>query len=218
MVLAPVGALALLLSPVVGKNISRVDPRRFAVVAFAVFALVLWMRSNFSTQADMGTILVPTLIQGVAMACFFIPLMSITLSGLSHDKIPAASGLSNFVRITAGSFGTSIATTVWQDRAALHHAQLSEFVNPGSVATNSALSGLASAGLTPEQALGTINRLVDQQASMLAANDVFYASALIFLLLIPLVYLTRPAQAGAAAGGAPKAGGGGAADAAAGAH
>ena len=40
---------------------------------------------------------------------------------------------------------------------------------------------------------------------MLAANDVFYASALIFLLLIPLVYLTRPTHAGAA-------------DAAAGAH
>ena len=207
MVLAPVGALALVLSPVVGKNIGRADPRRFAALAFAVFALVLWMRSNFSTQADMTTILIPTLIQGVAMACFFIPLMSITLSGLPHDKIPAASGLSNFVRITAGSFGTSIATTVWQDRAALHHAQISEYVNAGSVATNSALSGLASAGLTPDQALGNINRLVDQQAYMLAANDVFYASALIFLLLIPLVYLTRPAQATA-----------GSADAAAGAH
>ncbi|MDB5843899.1 MAG: drug resistance transporter, EmrB/QacA subfamily [Polaromonas sp.] len=207
MVLAPVGIMALLLSPVIGKNIGRADPRRFAAVAFAVFALVLWMRSNFNTQADMGTILVPTLIQGVAMACFFIPLMTITLSGLSHDKIPAASGLSNFVRITAGSFGTSIATTVWQDRAAMHHAQLSEFVNPGSVAANCALSGLASAGLTPDQALATVNRLVDQQAYMLAANDVFYASALIFLLLIPLVYLTRPTHAGA-----------GGADAAAGAH
>ncbi|WP_029524405.1 DHA2 family efflux MFS transporter permease subunit [Polaromonas glacialis] len=207
MVLAPVGIMALLLSPLIGKNIGKTDPRRFAVIAFAVFALVLWMRSNFNTQADMATILVPTLIQGVAMACFFIPLMTITLSGLSHDKIPAASGLSNFVRITAGSFGTSIATTVWQDRAAMHHAQLSEFVNPGSVAANGALSGLAGAGLTPDQALGTINRLVDQQAYMLAANDVFYASALIFLLLIPLVYLTRPTHAGA-----------GSADAAAGAH
>jgi DHA2 family multidrug resistance protein len=207
MVLAPVGIMALLLSPVIGKNIGRADPRRFAALAFAVFALVLWMRSNFNTQADMGTILVPTLIQGVAMACFFIPLMTITLSGLSHDKIPAASGLSNFVRITAGSFGTSIATTVWQDRAAMHHAQLSEFVNPGSVATNGALSGLAGAGLSPDQALATVNRLVDQQAYMLAANDVFYASALIFLLLIPLVYLTRPTHAGA-----------GGADAAAGAH
>lgn len=207
MVLAPVGVLALLLSPVVGKNISKTDPRHFAALAFTTFALVLWMRSNFNTQADFITILIPTLIQGVAMACFFIPLVTITLSGLSHDKIPAASGLSNFVRITAGSFGTSIATTVWQDRASMHHAQISEYVNAGSVAANSALSGLASAGLTPEQALGSINRLVDQQAYMLAANDVFYASSLIFLLLIPLVYLTRPTHAGA-----------GSADAAAGAH
>ena len=79
----------------------------------------------------------------------------------------------------------------------MHHAQLSEFVNLGSPATNSALTGLAGAGLTPEQALATVNRLVDQQAYMLAANDVFYASALIFLLLIPLVYLTRPQAAGA---------------------
>ena len=42
---------------------------------------------------------------------------------------------------------------------------------------------------------------------MLAANDVFYVSAVIFLLLIPLVFLTRHTKAGA-----------GSADAAAGAH
>jgi MFS transporter, DHA2 family, multidrug resistance protein len=207
MVLAPVGAFALLLSPVVGKNISKVDPRRFAAFAFMVFALVLWMRSHFNTQADFQTIMIPTIIQGVAMAFFFIPLVTITLSGIPPEKIPAASGLSNFVRITAGSFGTSIATTIWQDRAAMHHAQISEYVNQGSSATNSALTGLAGAGLTPDQALGTLNRLADQQAYMLAANDVFYVSALIFLLLIPLVFLTRHTKAGA-----------GSADAAAGAH
>ena len=123
------------------------------------------------------------------------------------DRIPAASGLSNFVRITAGSFGTSIATTIWQDRAALHHAQITEYVNPGSPAANSALSGLANAGLTPDQILATLNRLVDQQAYMLAANDVFYASAIIFVCLIPLVFLAKNTKGGA-----------GSADAAAGAH
>ncbi len=202
MVLAPVGLLALLLSPVVGKSMGRVDPRHFAAFAFVVFALVLWMRSNFNTQADFTTILIPTIIQGAAMAFFFVPLVTLTLSGISPDKIPAASGLSNFVRIVAGSFGTSIATTVWQDRAAMHHAQLSEYVNQGSQATRSALAGLDSAGLTPGQALGTINRLVDQQAYMLAVSDVFYASALIFLLLIPLVFLTRHGKAVARSGDA----------------
>ena len=207
MIMAPVGLLAIFFSPVVGLTVGKIDPRRYATFSFLVFALVLWMRSHFNTQADFQTIMIPTIIQGVAMAFFFIPLVTITLSGIAPEKIPAASGLSNFVRITAGSFGTSIATTIWQDRAAMHHAQISEYVNQGSSATNSALNGLAGAGLTPEQALGTLNRLADQQAYMLAANDVFYVSALIFLLLIPLVFLTRHTKAGA-----------GSADAAAGAH
>ena len=207
MIMAPVGIMALVLAPVVGKNIHKVDPRKMAAFAFAVFALVLWMRSNFNTQADFTTILIPTIIQGVSMAFFFIPLVTLTLSGIAPDKIPAASGLSNFTRITAGSFGTSIATSIWQDRAAMHHAHLSEAVNGGSAAASSALSGMAGAGLTPDQALATINRLVDQQAYMLAASDVFYASALIFLGLIPLVFLARNIKSGA-----------GGSDAASGAH
>ena len=76
--------------------------------------------------------------------------------------------------------------------------RVAEFVNQGSPATNSALTGLARPRLTPDRALATINRLADQQAYILAANDVIYASALmLLLLLIPLVYLTRPAATGA---------------------
>jgi DHA2 family multidrug resistance protein len=58
------------------------------------------------------------------------------------------------------------------------------------------------AGMTSAQALAQINRLVDQQAFMLAANDVFRMSSLLFLLLIPLVWLTRPQPAAGSATGA----------------
>jgi DHA2 family multidrug resistance protein len=157
-------------------------------------------------QADFVTIIIPTIIQGIAMAFFFIPLVTITLSGLTPDRIAAASGLSNFLRITAGAMGTSITTTLWENRAALHHSQLAESVNQGNNAAASAMSGLASSGLSTEQVMGQINRIVDQQSFMLATNDIFYASAILFLLLIPLVWLARPQRGGA--GG----------DAAAGAH
>jgi DHA2 family multidrug resistance protein len=205
MVLAPVGVMAMVLSPFVGKTVGKVDPRKYATFAFVVFGLVLWMRSNFNTQADFRTILIPTIVQGVAMAFFFIPLMTITLSGLTQDRIPAASGLTNFVRITAGAMGTSISTTLWEGRAALHHAQLAEAVSAGNPAVQATLSGLSAAGLTPEQALAQVNRLVDQQAFMLAANDIFYLSAVLFLALIPLVWLTHPQRA--AAGGSEAAAG-----------
>jgi DHA2 family multidrug resistance protein len=70
----------------------------------------------------------------------------------------------------------------------------------------STLSGLAAAGMTPEQSLAQINQLVNQQAFMLAANDIFWLSSVLFLALIPLVWLTHPQR------------GGGGAEAAAGAH
>ena len=205
-IMAPVGLMAIILSPLVGKTITKVDPRKYATFAFVVFAIVLWMRSHFNTQADFTTLMIPTIIQGIAMAFFFIPLVTITLSGLPPERIPAASGLTNFARITAGAFGTSLFTTLWERRAAFHHSQLAELINPGSIAARSTLSALTGSGMTMEQALAQINRIVDQQAFMLAANDIFYMSAVLFMLLIPFIWLTHPQKAP------------GGADAAAGAH
>jgi DHA2 family multidrug resistance protein len=205
-VLAPVGIFAMILSPIVGRNVTRMDPRKLASFAFIVFAIVMWMRSRFNTGADYATIVLPTIVQGIAVAFFFIPLVTITLSGLAPHQIPAASGLSNFARITAGAFGTSISTTVWEHRAVMHHAHLAESVNPANPAAQATLSSLAAGGLPPEAALAQVNRLVDQQAFTMAVTDLFYLSAVVFVLLVPLIWLSKP-QASA-----------GSADAAAGAH
>src|SRR5690606_14541499 len=110
---APVGILAILFSPLVGKMLSKHDPRLIATFAFLVFALISYMRANFTTQVDLVTSIIPTFIQGAAMATFFIPLTTITLSGLDPNRIPSAAALSNFVRLLFGAFGTSITTTMW---------------------------------------------------------------------------------------------------------
>jgi len=207
MALAPVGLLAILLSPVVGKNVARFDPRWMATFAFLLFAVVLGMRSNFTTQTDFATILIPTVLQGAALAFFFIPLTTLTLSGLTPDRLPAAAGLSNFVRITAGAMGTSISTTLWESRATLHHQHMVERLSLGDPIAGETVAKLTATGLSPEQALAQINRLIDQQAFTRAADDIFLASAVLFLLLITSIWLTRrpPKLAGAApidAGGA----------------
>jgi DHA2 family multidrug resistance protein len=41
-----------------------------------------------------------------------------------------------------------------------------------------------------------MNRIVDQQAFMLSANDIFYVSAWLFVLLIGVVWLARPVKGG----------------------
>jgi MFS transporter, DHA2 family, multidrug resistance protein len=209
LVLAPVGVLAVFATPIVGRLSHKVDPRVFVTFAFIVFAIVLFMRAHFNTDATIGVLLVPTFIQGIAMATFFIPLIALGLSGLTPERIPAASGLINFARIMAGSFGTSITTTVWDRRATLHHAQLVEHLTQSDPVATQAFSNLNASGFGTDQSYALVNRLVDQQAFMLSADDIFYVSGLLFLALIVLVWFARPQKSG---------GGDGSAEAAAGAH
>jgi MFS transporter, DHA2 family, multidrug resistance protein len=202
MALAPVGLLAIVLSPLVGRWVGKFDPRALVTVSFIVFGLVLWMRSQFSTDTGFNTILVPTLVQGAAMAFFFIPLNQIILSGLTPDRIAAAAGLSNFARITAGAFGTSLSTTLWDQRAALHHAHLTEQLPAGSAALDAATRTLGAGGMGNEQVWAQLNRLIDQQAFTRAADDIFLVSAVLFLVLIVVVWFTRPARGASARAGA----------------
>lgn len=202
---APVGILAIVISPLVGKLLAKHDPRIIATFAFLVFSLISYMRSDFNTQVDIYTIMLPTFIQGAAMATFFIPLTTVSLSGLDPQRIPAAAGLSNFVRLLFGAFGTSITTTLWENRASLHHAHMAEMARPGEPAFEAAMAQLEQRGIGHQQSAAIINRLIDQQAYTMSATDIFYASAVLFLLLIALVWIARPKStksADAAAAGA----------------
>ena len=207
MALAPVGLLAILLTPLVGRKIAVWDPRIMASCAFVGFAIVLWLRAQFTTDTDFVHIMIPTILQGAAVSFFFIPLTTLTLAGLSPDQIPAAAGLSNFTRITAGAMGTSIATTLWEDRAAMHHAHLAEPLVHGQGTFAATMDMLRSAGMSAEQVMWQINRMIDQQAYTRAADDIYLVSSGLFLLLIAMVWLTHrppraPTGAGAAASGA----------------
>ncbi|MGH8143631.1 MAG: DHA2 family efflux MFS transporter permease subunit [Steroidobacteraceae bacterium] len=202
-VLAPVGVLAILLTPFVGRLMERTDPRWFVTASFLIFALVMFMRSEFNTQADLKTLLLPTLIQGAGLAAFFVPLLQLAFSGMAPERIPSASGLINFARVAAGSFATSITTTLWSDRARLHHARLVESLTASNPLTSHVLGQIHAGGLTTQQGYTLLARMVDDQAYMLSTNDLFYASALLFLALVVLVWLARPGRSVAA--GAPAA-------------
>ena len=207
---APIGLLAILLTPLVGRRVGQWDPRWMATGAFIGFALILLIRAEFTTQVGFAQILVPTVMQGAAMAFFFIPLTTLTLAGLTPDRIPAAAGLSNFARIGAGAMGTSVATTLWEDRAAMHHAHMVEPLTAGQGAFADTLESLRAAGYGADQALAMVNRMIDQQAFTRAADDLFLGSAVLFAVLVSMIWMTRrPPRIlpGAAPPVAPRSGG-----------
>ena len=198
LVMAPVGIFAILLSPLTGKYMPKTDPRYIATAAFVIFALCFYLRSRYTTGVDTFALMLPTFIQGIGMAGFFIPLVSITLSGLPGNRIAAASGLSNFVRIMCGGIGTSIFQTAWDHRTIMHHAQLAEQTSPLNPTFGQAVEQLNTLGMNQAQAYGMINNLATQQAAQLGVNDLFYISASIFVALIALIWITKPERASGA--------------------
>jgi MFS transporter, DHA2 family, multidrug resistance protein len=199
---APSGITALLVAPFVGKYIGRLDARWFATVSFVIFALSYFMRSAYPPDASLWVFAVPTLVQGFAMGIFFIALLSITFDGLPADKLPAASGLNNFLRITASGFATSLTTTFWDRREALHQSRLVDSLSAFSPPLREGVQNFMNLGLTDRSADAAIAKGVVAQAYLLSSLDLFYLFGWTVLLLIPLCWMARrPAGGEAVAGG-----------------
>jgi DHA2 family multidrug resistance protein len=199
LVTAPLGIFAVILAPVMGKIMPKSDARVLATLAFLGFAGVFFMRANYVPNLDVYTLVLPTLLQGIPMALFFVPLTAIILSGLPHEKIPAAAGLSNFVRILAGAVGTSLLTTGWSDRTILHHARLIEQANAyNPIYTDGIAQVQSTLHVGAANALAFFESGLTAQAAMLGLNDIFWLSAVIFIVIIPLIWITHPSKEAAA--------------------
>ena len=189
---APIGILPVLLSPIIGKNAHRLDMRWLVTVSFSIYALCFFWRSTFSPDMDFAYVVWPQVVQGIGVACFFMPLTTITLSGLRPDQIAGASSLSNFMRILAGSIGASFTTTLWDRREAVHHATLSSQASPGSAAADPWWQMLSGFGIGDAQQAGLTAGQITRQAYIMASNEIFWASGWLFIALIALVWMARP--------------------------
>lgn len=189
---APIGLLTLVFSPLVGRNLHKVDLRLLVTFAFLVFAFTSFWSADFNTGVDFFQLIMPRLIRGIGIAFFFVPLTAMTLSGIPDSLLASASGLSNFLRILAGSFGTSLSITLWQRRETVHQSHLVDGVNPYNPISNEAIQHLHALGLSDHGALAVIARNITNQAVMLSTNDIFWLSGWIFLALMVFVWLARP--------------------------
>ena len=190
--MAPIGILPVILSPIIGKNAHRLDLRWIVTVSFLVFALCFYWRTTFNPQMDFAWVVWPQLIQGIAVAGFFMPLTMISLAGLRADQIASASSLSNFMRTLSGSIGTSLITTTWERREAVHHVTLSSDITSYSLNTSTALAQMQSAGLSQPQAMALIAQDITRQGFFISANEIFWLTSILFVALTLLVWLAKP--------------------------
>ena len=198
---APIGFLPIFLSPLIGRFGNKIDMRLLVTGSFLMFAFTFHWRTDFYAGMDMSNVVWPQFWQGLGVAMFFLPLTSITLSHMKGNQIASASSLSNFLRVFMGGVGVSVVSTMWERREALHHTQLTEHINSLSSISNQSIQGMMANGLSKEQALDAINSTISQQGFIIGSNEIFLAGSIIFISMIPIIWLARPPFSGSGGGG-----------------
>jgi DHA2 family multidrug resistance protein len=199
LVAAPSGVVAVLLTPLFARFSATVDSRITGSIALVAFAISFLMRGALAPNASFGVLVIPKLVQGVAMSTFFVSMITILLRDVPPQQTPSASGLSNFARITGGGFAASLTTALWDRREAVHQSQLADAQTSHLDAWSQALAALHTQGLSASQALGSLGQQVVNQAYTLAAVEMFGLFGVLSMLMIPLIWITRKSLSGGAA-------------------
>ncbi|HEY2677283.1 MAG TPA: DHA2 family efflux MFS transporter permease subunit [Steroidobacteraceae bacterium] len=189
---APTGLLGIVMAPIVGRNMMRMNLRLAASFAFCIFAIAVFWTATLNETATFLQFATPRFLQGLGIVFFFLPLNQIILSGVASNDLASAAGLSNFVRTMSGSFSTAIMVWIWNQRTDYHHAVLTEHVSNSAQAWTHYQGELAAHGVHGVGASAYVDQIISGQALTLAVNDVYYLVGALFLLLIPFVWLAKP--------------------------
>jgi MFS transporter, DHA2 family, multidrug resistance protein len=199
--LSPRGLGSLLAMPVVGVLTSKIDARKLLIFGFVVGALTMFDLSRLNLQAGYWNIFWPQVFQGVALACMMIPLMAVSVSRIAKEKMGNATSIFNLMRNIGGSFGIALMTTFLSRRNQFHQNRLVENIVAGDTGTYLMLNGMkqwfmsrgSDAYTATRQAYGGVYGLIQRQAAMLSFVEAFWVMAVMFVAMIPLVFVLRRA-------------------------
>jgi DHA2 family multidrug resistance protein len=140
--LSPRGLGSLVTMPVVGQLTNRYDPRKLIFVGIVVGSWTMFSLSHLNLNAGYWDIFWPQMIQGAAMAFLFIPLMAVSMSAISKEKMGNATSIYNLMRNIGGSFGIATMTTFLARRSQLHQNQMVSHISAFDHTTQLTMRGM----------------------------------------------------------------------------
>ncbi|MBV8672381.1 MAG: DHA2 family efflux MFS transporter permease subunit [Acidobacteriaceae bacterium] len=199
MALSPGALVLIVMMPVAGRIVNKVDARMLVSVAYLVTALGLYNLTRLDLDVNFGTIVLWRMMQVAGLSFVFIPISTLNYVGVPRDKNNQISSFSNFARNLGGSVGTAMLTTFLQRTQQTHQQVLASNVVPGTAAysafmdaTKNALMKLGhSSNAAGQLAMGQAYQTMLRQASMLSYQNAFWWLSMIIACLIPLPFIMR---------------------------
>lgn len=208
-VLTPGAFTIILLLPLVGFVVSRVDARYLIAFGFIAVGVAMLYMSKIYLGIDLHTAIMFRVYQCLGLAFLFIPINTVSYNGVALEDNNQVSGIMNLMRNLGGSVGISVVTAMIARLAQAHHNFLAAHVNAANPVYReyaaAVAARLAHTSLGPaagqQGALAAIAMEVERQAQALAYVDTIWYLGVLCLGLIPLVFLMKKAKPGKASMG-----------------
>jgi DHA2 family multidrug resistance protein len=194
------GALVLMvMMPVAGKLVSRMDARLMVSIGFLATALGLYNMTRLDLNVSFGHIVLWRVFQVLGLSFIFIPISTLNYVGVPKGKNNQISSFSNFARNFGGSMGTALLTTFLVRTQQTHQSSLAANLVPGSFAYENFLAqtrnALIAAGQSAAQAkaaaTGYAYQQLLRQAAMLSYQNAFWVLSIVAALLVPWPFIMR---------------------------
>ena len=200
--LSPGGLAIMAMMPLVGFLVNRVQPRWLVIVGLVISAFGLFWMARLHLQVDFGLLVEARIAQSLGLAFLFVPINAMAFYYVPKPKTGYATGLMNLARNIGGSTGIALVTTLIARRQQFHQSVLVTHATPYDHGYRAALDGMTqmfmSRGWSQADALqrahAMLYGMIQQQSAVLAFMDSFWLLALIFLGLIPFMFLMRPTK------------------------
>ncbi len=177
-VLAFQAVFGVIVAPIAAILMTKIDPRAIMSAGLAILALAILYRGGYALNISFDKMILPQLAMGIGIPLFFVPLMTLSMTSVSPSETAAASGLINFLRTIAGAIATAAVISAWSSDAISSRSDLvGRLRRPDAF-----LAGLDNKGLPADQALGSLDGLVQSQSIMLATNHMFLLLGLVVAL------------------------------------
>ena len=180
-----------------------VDARYLILFGLPITAIAMWMLGHLTPLSGYDDAQIGLIVRGFGLGFVSTPTTIAAFAGLRGRQIAAGSALINLCRQLAGSFGIAILSSYVESTAADHRTVLVSHLTSGNQDLAARIAGtgagLSIHGMNPvaahAAAIALVDHAVQAQARTMAYNDAYILVAVIFICLIPTVFLFRGSKA-----------------------
>ena len=191
LVLSPSGLATLLMMPIAGKLVNKVQAKYLISFGMFMTAFGMWVTGFITPQTDYNTFVMVRILQTLGIPFLFVPASTLAFSKISAASSSNASAIVSLMRNLGGSIGIALVSNKLVHSQQIQQSNLVQHLtttDPGyQIALSNYTKTIMDLGVPASQAttaaMGQIYQQLIQQASILAFRDAYGFVASIMVIL-----------------------------------